>query len=193
MIRRTFFTRTLAAAAALAARVRSAPAQSRTLPAAELRTLGAVAAAVLPERLGPKGATAVVNGFLHWLAEFKPGADLEHGYGFPRLRAAAQHPAARYAAQLAEIERAARKEGAAFAALPLERQRALLDDALRGAKIDTLPQRPAGLHVVADLMSFYFRGSDANDLCYEAAIERDQCRGLPGSGDRPRRLGARTD
>ncbi len=28
-------------------------------------------------------------------------------------------------------------------------------------------------------MAFYFRCSDANDLCYRAAIGRDECRGLP--------------
>jgi len=189
MIRRIFFTRVATLAAALWARVRTSTAQARTLSPAEVQTLRAVAAAVLPERLGSKSTGAVVERFLRWVADFKPGADLEHGYGSPRLRAAGPHPAERYAAQLGEIERAARKEGAGLAALPRERQRALLDEALRGAKIDALPQRPAGLHIVADLMSFYFRGGDANDLCYEAAIERDSCRGLPGSGDRPHRLG----
>jgi hypothetical protein len=39
-------------------------------------------------------------------------------------------------------------------------------------------------------MSFYFRGSDANDLCYRAAIGRDKCRGLAGSQNPPSELRA---
>jgi hypothetical protein len=34
-------------------------------------------------------------------------------------------------------------------------------------------------------MAFYFRSSDANDLCYRAAIGRDLCRGLDGSEQAP--------
>jgi hypothetical protein len=47
-----------------------------------------------------------------------------------------------------------------------------------------LPQSPNGAHIAADLLSFYFTSSDANDLCYQARIARDACRGLDGS-DRP--------
>jgi hypothetical protein len=40
-------------------------------------------------------------------------------------------------------------------------------------------------------MAFYFRSSDANDLCYRAQIGRDQCRGLAGSDRPPAPLGRR--
>jgi hypothetical protein len=56
--------------------------------------------------------------------------------------------------------------------------------ALDDAKITALPQSPNGAHIAADLLSFYFTSSDANDLCYQARIGRDACRGLDGS-DRP--------
>jgi len=39
-----------------------------------------------------------------------------------------------------------------------------------------LPPRPSGQHVVADLMAFYFRSSEANDDCYHALINREVCR-----------------
>jgi len=35
---------------------------------------------------------------------------------------------------------------------------------------------PPGQHVVADLMAFYFRSSEANDVCYSAMIQREVCR-----------------
>ena len=33
-----------------------------------------------------------------------------------------------------------------------------------------MPRIPDGKSVIADLMSFYFRSAEANDLCYRAAI-----------------------
>ena len=57
--------------------------------------------------------------------------------------------------------------------------------ALEEAHITDLPRTPDGRHVAADLMAFYFRSSDANDLCYRAAIGRDQCRGLENSEQAP--------
>ena len=58
--------------------------------------------------------------------------------------------------------------------------------ALEQAKVTQLPQTPDGKHVASDLMTFYFRSSEANDLCYRAHIGRDECRGLAGSEQEPR-------
>ena len=63
--------------------------------------------------------------------------------------------------------------------------------ALEQAKIAELPRTPDGRHIAADLMAFYFRSSDANDLCYRAAIGRDLCRGLDGSEQAPAPLKGR--
>lgn len=63
--------------------------------------------------------------------------------------------------------------------------RAAVEAALDQAGIKELPRQPDGRNVIADLMSFYFHSSDANDLCYRAAIRREDCRGLPGSDNPP--------
>jgi hypothetical protein len=57
--------------------------------------------------------------------------------------------------------------------------------AIGAARVQDLPERPDGRHVAADLLAFFFRSSEASDLCYGKAIGRDQCRGLPGSEDPP--------
>ena len=57
--------------------------------------------------------------------------------------------------------------------------------ALTAAKVDSMPGRPTGRHVVADLMAFYFRSSEANDLAYRARIGRQMCRSLEMTTHRP--------
>ena len=52
-----------------------------------------------------------------------------------------------------------------------------------------LPARPNGQHVVADLMAFYFRSSEANDDCYSALINREVCRPIAITTRKPAPLG----
>ncbi len=146
-------------------------AQTATFPGDDRDTLRALAAVVLPAELGPSGLDRVTDDFVRWVRGYRPGAEMEHGYGITRLRTKGPSPAPAYMKQLAAL-------------------RGLVDpstveSALRDAKVADLPRTPGASHVAADLMAFYFRGSDANDLCYRAAIGRDQCRSLAGSGDRP--------
>ena len=158
----------------------------RGLAAAEPRadneaTLRALATAVLPASLGAERVVEITRRFQAWLRAYRSGAELDHGYGHTKLQVTGGSPAAGHDRQLAALERAARAEGASFAHLPAERQRALVASALQAAKVADLPERPDGRHVAADLLAFFFRSSEANDLCYGAAIGRDTCRGLPGS------------
>jgi hypothetical protein len=90
-----------------------------------------------------------------------------------------------YVAQLSAIDAAAKARGGRFATLPLETRRSILSDALTTAKVDSLPGRPMGRHVVADLMAFYFRSTDANDDCYRALIQRELCRPIAVTVRRP--------
>jgi hypothetical protein len=151
-------------------------AQPRELTPEAIATLHDVAATVIPSSLGAAAVRDTADKFVVWTRGYREGVPLEHGYGHPRLRRSPASPVPLYNSQLALLDAAARAKGASFAALDLETRRAIIDAALTKASVRTLPARPAGQHVVADLMAFYFRSSEANDACYHAAIEREVCR-----------------
>jgi Gluconate 2-dehydrogenase subunit 3 len=153
--------------------------------------LAAIAEVVLPTE-GDR--TAAVAAFTAWIANYKEGADTDHGYGNTRVRATGPSPARNYAAQIAARDAAAQAKGAAgFAAAGLEQRRAIVEAAIVEAKIERLPARPAGAHIAADLMGHYFGSAAAQDLCYRAAIGRDACRGLAGSEKKPADLPRKAD
>jgi hypothetical protein len=162
-------------------------AQAPAFSPADVALLEEIAVVVLPSALGRAGAEAVVQQFVRWHRNYRAGADLGHGYGggSTRVRTAGPPPGGGYAVQLAAIARAADARGARFGSLPLETRREIVEAALGEADVQRLPSRPAGGHVVADLMGLYFGGSGAQDLCYGAAIGRDTCRGLPESDRAP--------
>jgi hypothetical protein len=137
-----------------------------TFPGARGSALKALAAIILPASID---TNRVVERFIAWVRDYRPGADLEHGYGFPRFRSKPVLPVANYIRQLDELGATPNREAV---------ERAL-------AGVTALPQSPNGAHIVTDLMSFYFHSSDANDECYHAKIGRDQCRGLAGSDQPP--------
>jgi len=144
-------------------------AQTASFPGDEGDTLRAIAAKALPSELGPAKREVIVAAFEGWVRDYRPGAEMDHGYGFTRLRSKPASPAMAYLQQL----RALGPDGDIAAAL-------------EQAKVTALPQSPDGKHVASDLMAFYFRSSEANDLCYRAHIGRDECRGLAGSDKEPR-------
>ena len=161
-------------------------AQTPALSDAERATVGALARVVLPASLGRDGLETAVAQFLAWLRAYRKGAERDHGYGLTRLRWAPPSPGRRYPAQLAALDAAARRRGAAsFAALPSPAQRDVVASVLNESGLRELPERPDGRHVATDLMAFFFRSSAANDLCYRARIGREDCQGLPGSEEAP--------
>jgi erythromycin esterase-like protein len=159
-------------------------AQAAMTPADEAR-LRAVAEVVLPQELGAPGQDATVTAFAAWLRDYRAGAETDYGYGAPRLRRLPPSPASKYPAQLDALEAAARARGRSFADLGRDDRRALVEAAIAEAKVERLPARPDGGHVATDLLGFFFNSVEANDLCYQAAIGRDQCRTLTGSSERP--------
>ena len=152
---------------------------------AEQTRIRAIAEAVLPDEIGAPEQDKAVTAFLAWLRDYKAGADIEPGYGFPRLRKLPASPAAKYPAQLEALETAARARGKSFGDMSRDERRTILEAAIAAAKIERLPARPDGGHIATDLMGFYFNSIDANDLCYRATIGRNLCRGLDGSSERP--------
>lgn len=160
-------------------------AQLREFTPAADATLREVASTVLPASLGADKVSSLVDHFRDWCREYEEGVALNHGYGDPRLVKSGPSPVPDYVAQLSAIDAAAAARGGRFATLPLEVRREILSRALAAAKVDTMPGRPMGRHVVADLMAFYFRSSEANDLAYRARIGRQMCRSLELTTRRP--------
>lgn len=140
-------------------------------PGEQAEHLRALAKVVLPSQVDAAAAAAK---FVEWVRGYRAGAEMEHGYGFTRLRTKLALPVANYARQLA--------------ALGTQPSPDAVSAALEEAKVTDLPRTPDGRHVASDLMAFYFRSSDANDLCYRTAIGRDLCRGLAGSENPPKEL-----
>jgi hypothetical protein len=163
-------------------------AQTTALSTADRARLVALAEAVLPAEIGTARRDAVVDDFLRWHREYRAGAATDYGYGFPRLRRLPPAPGAKYRAQLDALDERAKSTGQAFSQLAVNARRPIVEAAITAAGIERLPGRPDGGHIATDLMGFYFNSSEASDLCYERAIGADTCRGLEGSGERPRSL-----
>jgi len=189
-MKRRAFVKLAASAVALSPVHRLALAsRSSPLPEASVATLRSLAPVVLPTALGRRGVDRVTERFLDWLGGYRAGVVMQHGYGHPRVRPTPESPAPRYIEQLrALVEAADRQDHQAFSRLSPEAKLGLIEAAFEAAKVDELPRLPNGRHVVADLMAFYFRSTEANDDCYRAAIGWQTCRPLSQVTTRPRPL-----
>jgi len=185
MKRRTLLQWLASAAAILPFQRLRVLAQPRDLTPDPIAMLGDVAPTVIPQSLGADRTQAVVARFVDWTRGYREGVALSHGYGHPRLQRTGASPVPRYVAQLAALGAEARAKGGRWTTLDLETRRALLDAAFTQAGVRALPGRPNGQHVVADLMAFYFRSSEANDYCYRARISREVCRPIQITTKRP--------
>jgi len=185
MKRRTLLQWGAAAAAVLPFERLRLIAQPRDLTSDSVQLLHEIAPTVLPSALGAARTIAIVDKFVAWTRGYREGVPMTHGYGHPRLQRTGASPVPGYGLQLAALDRGARAKGGRWSSLDLETRRALLDEAFTRAGVRNLPSRPAGQHVVADLMAFYFRSSDANDDCYNAMINREVCRPIAITTRRP--------
>ena len=184
MKRRTLLQLLISATGAATSRV-GLHAQAAPLAGADVDRLRALADVVLPQEIGNDGRARVVASFLTWLGDYRPAAEIDYGYGFPRSRRTAPSPALRYREQLDALDAESRRRGRPFAEISTDERRAIVEAAITAAKVERLPARPDGGHIATDLMGFFFESVEANDLCYRAHIGRDTCRGLAGSDDRP--------
>jgi hypothetical protein len=185
MKRRTLLQWVASAAAVLPFERIRLLAQPRDLAPEAVALLRDIAPTVLPSALDAARLAATVDAFVAWTRGYREGVPMTHGYGHPRLQRTGASPVPAYGLQLTALDRAARAKGAQWSALDLDTRRALLDDAFSKAGVRNLPPRPSGQHVVADLMAFYFRSSDANDDCYNALINREVCRPIAITTRRP--------
>jgi hypothetical protein len=145
-------------------------------PGQQGATLRALAAVVLPSELSAEQLEKTAGAFEGWVRDYRPGAEMDHGYGNTRLRSKPASTVSTYLRQLQELHLTGDTDA----------RRAAVEVSLAQAAITALPQTPDGRHVASDLMAFYFRSSEANDLCYRAHIGRDECRGLAGSDREPK-------
>jgi hypothetical protein len=156
-----------------------AQAQTDSFPGANEAALKELASTVLPRTLGRQGTDKIASDFIRWVHEYKPGAEMQNGYGVTRVRTAPPASAAHYLAQLRELS------ASVLAHPDLAGRRTLLAGRLKAEEIRDLPALPLSGNIVVDLMAFYFSSSAANDLVYEAAISREACRGLANSSRQP--------
>jgi hypothetical protein len=168
MQRRSFFQRGLSGVLAFFVS-RKARAQAVELEA--FQELGSV---VLPSSLGRKKTDEIAGDFVQWVRDYKPGAEISSGYGHPSTRVIGPNPSANYAEQLRAL------------GSPITRE--AVEKVLESAKIDRMPQYPNGKHVAADLVAYFYGSSQGEDFLYNAAIKRNECRGLDTSGKRPASL-----
>jgi len=178
MQRRTLLRWMASAAGALRIGVLQSWAQTASFPGAQGDVLRSLAAVLLPSEIGTAGIAKVADDFERWVREYSPGAEMDHGYGNTRLRNKPASPAPAYVKQLADLRDSLTGGDA-------QSRRKAVEAVLDSARVNDIPRTPGGQHVAADLLAFYFRGSDANDLCYRAAIGRDLCRSLAGSDNPP--------
>ena len=189
MKRRTLLQWLASAAAVLPFERLRLVAQPRDLTPDAIALLQEIAPTVLPSALGARRTAATVEKFVAWTRGYREGVPMTHGYGHPRLQRTGASPVPGYGLQLAALDRAARAKGGRWSSLDLDARRALVDEAFTRAGVRNLPGRPAGQHVIADLMAFYFRSSEANDECYNALINREVCRPIEMTIRRPAPLG----
>ncbi|MBZ5603977.1 MAG: hypothetical protein LAO79_16885 [Acidobacteriia bacterium] len=154
-------------------------AQTATFPGTHDAALKELAATVLPASLGRAATDAVAVQFIRWVREYRVGAEMQAGYGYPVVRYKPESPAARYMAQLEALAKDP------LSSSDQATRRRQLASGLAEAKIGNLPGFPDGKHIVSDLMSFYFMSPEANDIAYNAQIGKDKCRGLKNSAPMP--------
>jgi len=154
----------------------------------QIKTLRAIADVTLPSALGADGRDDAVRKFVSWHVNYREGADMGHGYGNSTLRQKSGPPVfPRYAAQFTALDQAASAQGAAsFAAASPQVRRSIVESSLNTPQpVNRLPARPSGANLVADFVGMYFNSAGAFDLAYQAAIGRDDCRGLENSDQAP--------
>lgn len=173
MERRGFFKRTLSAVVAFIG-ARLTQAQS-----ARFEEFHDLASVILPTSLGRSRTDKIADDFVQWFRNYKAGAEVSSGYGFPRTQVTGSNPSTHYDQQLTELN---------LPKLDAAGKRAAVEKALDATKIDRIPPRPNGKHVAADLLAYFYGSADGEDFLYGVAIKRDDCRGLSDSGKRPARL-----
>lgn len=163
----------------------SASAASRTLDPKRLEPLGRL---VLPlSSLGEAGLKRVLEDFGKWLAELEPVAELDHAYIWTdEILYGPPDPGPLWAAQLEALElESEKRHGASFEDLSPENQRRILERQLPSEVPARLPEAARAPHVALGLLAYFYDTAEANDICYQASIEKLTCRGVESGTTEP--------
>jgi len=181
------FLASLAATVPLAVIVRRAHAAAVEHAQADPATLDALAATVLPAKLGRAGITREAAAFRDWAARYRENAELVHGYGTSRLRATGPTPFTRWSAQLDQLDAdAQRLYQRRFRELGGPEREQLVREALKAERVDRMPAVVDANHVALALLAHFYDSPGAADLCYEAQIGKQTCRPLAAQSSKPR-------
>jgi hypothetical protein len=185
-ISRRRFLASLAAAVPLSVVVRRAHASAVRHLESDPATLDALGEAILPSELGRAGITRAVAVFRDWGKGYREGAELVHGYGTSRLRTTGPTPVTRWTSQLDALDSASQsKYGRAFKSATTTQRADLVREALKGERLDRMPNVAEANHVAVALLAHFYESSAAADLCYEARIGRETCRPLAQQARKP--------
>jgi hypothetical protein len=181
------FLASLAATIPLAVVVRRAHAAAVVHLETDPATLLALGEVVLPAKaLGRAGIARAVNAFRDWGAGYRENAELNHGYGTSRLRATGPTPLTKWMSQLDALDAAAQAGfQKPFRALSAVERTTLVHDALKGQRLDRMPQVADAPHVALALLAHFYDSTAATDLCYQAQIGKQTCRPLAAQVRKP--------
>lgn len=142
-----------------------------------------LAQAVLPAELGAGGIQRATNEFAAWIAGYREHAEVLHSYGSDRITFTGPSPAAKWAAQLAALNAAARTQhGKAFRACTVAERTALVESVVEGAQRGARVPNVAGApHVALALLAHFLDSPAATNLAYNRVIDPRQCRPLGAS------------
>ncbi|MBC7897484.1 MAG: hypothetical protein H7066_18845 [Cytophagaceae bacterium] len=141
---------------------------------------------MLPSELGAAGSAKAVREFTKWVAEYRAGAEILHGYGTDELTSLPALPLAAWRTQLAALDTVAQsthRQG--FAALGMAERQGLIRQALEGRRVTAMPGVSAAPHIAVALLSHFYDSADATDLCYGVQIGAKQCRPLVHNSRQP--------
>jgi hypothetical protein len=185
-ISRRRFLASLAAAIPLNVVVRRAHAAAVRHLESDPATLDALGEAVLPSQLGRAGITRAVGAFRDWGKSYGENAELVHGYGTSRLRKTGPTPVTHWTSQLDALDSASQaKLGRPFKGASVAQRADLVREALKGERLDRMPNVADANHVAVALLSHFYESSTAADLCYDARIGRETCRPLAQQSRKP--------
>jgi len=148
--------------------------------------LDAVATAVLPESLGAEGIRRAADAFVVWSDGYDPVAEEMHGYGYAEIRYLPADPAPAWRAQLAALDTLAlRTTARPFVALSVADRRAVLVEAMRGERGESLPSPLMARHVASALLAHWAAQPAAWNLALGVQVNPSVCRTLADAPRKP--------